>query len=52
MSVAVSQHGVDTRRSKGERETEDHLRRTVEKERNKAECKNWNVAKAAAQRRK
>ena len=44
--------GVDTRRSKGEKETEDHLRRTVEKERNKAEWKSWNVAKVAAQNRK
>ena len=42
---------MDIRRSKGERETEEHLRRTVEKERNKEGSKGWNVAKAAAQNR-
>ena len=40
--------GVDSRRSKGERETKDHLERDFyERERGKAGWESWDVAKVA-----
>ena len=43
--------GVDSRRTKGKRETKDHLEKDCGEGEKQGRWKSWNVAKAAAQNR-